>query len=83
MAKALGESRSGQKWIFAFAQIVVVEVDGDGEHVNRQRIGKGGVVVGGAGAFVNHLLPVARVLGTTASLPRVLACFSTYLCLSL
>ena len=41
VAEALGEGLSGQQRVLALAQVVVVEVDGEGEHVDGQGIGEG------------------------------------------
>ena len=59
MAQALGQRRSGQQRILALAQIVVVEVDRQRQHVNGQRVGEGRLEEGAAGALVDALLAVA------------------------
>ena len=41
VAEALGQGGGGQQRILALAQIVVVEVNGQRQHVNSQRVGEG------------------------------------------
>ena len=53
MAEALGQGRGGEERIVALAEIVVVEVDGEREHVDGQGVGEGGLEEAAAGALVD------------------------------
>src|SRR6266568_788240 len=83
VAEALGKGRSGKQGVFALTQVVVVEVDGQREHVDGQRIGERRFDIGVAGALVDAFEAVAAVAGAAAGLPGVLTGFAAYLCLGL
>ena len=91
MTQALGERRCGQQRVFALAQLGVVEVDGEGQHVNGEGVRKGGVE-SRTWPFRRHApgfgrerardrrLQLGKVLTTLAGaapiLPRILAGFA-------
>jgi hypothetical protein len=80
VAQALGQRRGGQQRIFAFAQVVVVEVERKREHVDGEGVGKGRLFVVFAGALVEGhgcaFGVVHRVEGAAARFPGVLAGFT-------
>ena len=88
VAETLGEGWGGEEWILALAEVVVIEVDGHGEDVDRQRVRERGLEVAGAGAFVDSFLAgagfgAAAVLRFATGLPGVLAGFTADLGLGL
>src|ERR1035437_8062721 len=91
VAEALGEGGGGEEGVVALAEIVVVEVHCEREHVDGQRVGEGGLEEGAASALVDgHLggfaiegaavgsanIRSAHVLSSAAGLPGVLTGFA-------
>ena len=83
VAQPLGQRGRSQQRILALAQIVVIEVDGQRQHVDGQRIGERRLEESVARALVDSLLAGARVLRAAARLPRILAGFAAHLRLGL
>jgi len=93
VAEALGEGGSGEQGVVALAQVVVVEVDGEGKHVDGKRVGEGGVEEGAAGALVDGrgsgaaveraAVKSAHALSAAACLPGILTGFTADLGLGL
>ena len=79
-AEAFGEGRGGEEGVLALAEVVVVKVHGEGEHVDGEGIGEGGLFVDFAGALVGgHGFALGvedGVEGAAAGFPCVLAGFS-------
>src|SRR5208283_2661834 len=81
VTKALGEGGGVEEWIFTLAEVAIVEVDGEREHVDGERVGEGGFEKGIAGALVDggFSVSLAGIEGAAARLPGVLAGFATHL----
>ena len=59
-AEAVGEGCRGEEWVLALAEFGVVEVDGEGEQVDGDGVGKGGLEEVEAGFFIDFAAFVAR-----------------------
>jgi len=76
-AEAVGEGCRGEEWVLALAEFGVVEVDGEGEQVDGDGVGKGGLEEVEAGFFV-YFAGIGGVgrEGCGTGLPGVLAGFA-------
>jgi hypothetical protein len=61
-AEAVGEGGGGEEGVFAFAEVGVVEIDGEGEEVDGEGVGVGGLEVAGA-LFFGVAQGLGKVLG--------------------
>ena len=57
MAQALGKGVCVEQRIFAFAQVGIIEVEGQREHVDSECVGERGFHEGELGFFVDRLFP--------------------------
>ena len=80
VAESFGECWGGKQRVLAFAEVVIVEIEGQGKHVDGQGVREGGLLIIFAGAFVGGhggaLSVRDGIKGTTASFPGVLAGFA-------
>ncbi len=78
VAEALGERLRGDEGVLALAELRVVEVAGEGEEVDGDGVGEGGLDEVGLGFLVDVLLAVDLSCseGEVAALPGVLAGFA-------
>ena len=66
VAEAFGQGGRGEERVFALAQIGVVEVEGEREHVDGDGVGEGGFKKAGLGLFVD----TARFMRLTSRIAR-------------
>jgi hypothetical protein len=78
VAESLGEGGGGEEGILALAQVGVVEINGEGEHVDGEGVSEGGLEVTGFGALIDFVA-AAAIEGATAAFPRIVAGFAAHI----
>ncbi len=81
MAQSFRQCRGGEEWVFALAQVGVVEVQRDGEQIDGDGVGEGGFHEAVAGALVDGTLGTvgaAAIDGAATMFVGVLAGFAAH-----